>query len=228
MIATLAFCAAILAAEPAAARPVAARAMEPTRVGSEARPFHEILAEITELLRSEAATADQGEHYQIVQRMCALHREIVGDSRYASSDTLAAYRAKLWSRLRRVQADLKRELAKEEPRRGRHSTEPRAASADPESLVAAESLSESLALLGQSQGGPGYLVALGGRAGPADHGAELVDLIERTINPAFWDTVGGPGSIYYYAPLHCLVVRATSEVHAKIGATVEGLRAAGK
>lgn len=223
MIVTLAFCAAVLAAEPAVARPA-----DTASVGSDSRPFHEIHAEITDLLRSEAAAANPGEQYRFVRRMCALHGEIVGDPRYAASDTLAAYRAKLWSRLRRVQADLKRELAQDEPRRSRQPAGAAAASADPQSLIAAESLSESLALLGESQGGPGFLVALGGRAGPADHGAELVDLIERTINPAFWDTVGGPGSIYYYAPLHCLVVRATSEVHAKIGATVEGLRGAGR
>jgi hypothetical protein len=223
MIATLALCAAVLAADPAAVG--SAGSGSP---GSDARPFHEIHAEITELLRREAAAAEAGEQYRIVRRMCALHGEIVSDSRYTASDTLASYRAKLWSRLRRVQTDLKRELAKDEPRRARQQVEPAAASIDPQSLVAAESLSESLALLGESQGGPGYLVALGGRAVPADHGPELVDLIERTINPAFWDTNGGPGSIYYYAPLHCLVVRATSEVHAKLGATVEGLRAAGR
>jgi hypothetical protein len=223
MIATLALCAVVLAAEPAAVG-----STSPASPGSDARPFHQIHAEITELLRSEAAAAEAGEHYRIVRRMCALHGEIVSDPRYSMSDTLAAYRTKLWSRLRRVQTDLKRELAKEEPQKSRQQAEPAAASANPLSLVAAESLSESLALLGEAQGGPGFLVALGGRAGPADHGPELVDLIERTINPAFWDTNGGPGSIYYYAPLHCLVVRATSEVHAKLGATVEGLRAAGR
>jgi hypothetical protein len=226
MIATLALCAVVLAAEPAAVGSTG-----PASPGSDARPFHEIHAEITELLRSEAAAAEAaeaGEHFRILRRMCALHGEIVSDPRYSMSDTLAAYRTKLWSRLRRVQTDLKRELAKDEPRKSRQQGEPIAASANPLSLVAAESLSESLALLGEAQGGPGFLVALGGRAGPADHGPELVDLIERTINPAFWDTNGGPGSIYYYAPLHCLVVRATSEVHAKLGATVEGLRAAGR
>jgi hypothetical protein len=55
----------------------------------------------------------------------------------------------------------------------------------------------------------------------------LVDLIERTINPAFWDVVGGPGTIFYYAPLQCLVVRATTEVHENLGGFVGNVRAVG-
>jgi hypothetical protein len=55
-----------------------------------------------------------------------------------------------------------------------------------------------------------------------------VALIERTINPNFWEVVGGPGSIVYYAPLQCLVVRATAEVHENIGGSVGDVRAAGR
>ena len=53
------------------------------------------------------------------------------------------------------------------------------------------------------------------------------DLIERTINPAFWDVNGGPGTIVYYAPLQCLVVRATAEVHGDVGRVVGDLRKVG-
>jgi hypothetical protein len=100
-------------------------------------------------------------------------------------------------------------------------------SADPATVVAADSLASSLALLDQIQGGPGYLLAHGGGPIPADNGRDLVELIERTINPAFWDVVGGPGTIVYYAPLQCLVVRATAETHGKIGGVLGDLRAAG-
>jgi len=55
----------------------------------------------------------------------------------------------------------------------------------------------------------------------------LVNLIERTIAPDKWDTVGGPFSIMYYAPLKVLVVRATDEVHHRVGDALGGLRAAG-
>jgi hypothetical protein len=69
--------------------------------------------------------------------------------------------------------------------------------------------------------------ARGGRAGPPDWGAALVSLIERTIAPDFWDVHGGPGTIVYYRPLHALVVRATDDVHGRVGRVLTDLRAAG-
>jgi hypothetical protein len=60
-----------------------------------------------------------------------------------------------------------------------------------------------------------------------DWGPALVNLIERTIAPEKWGTVGGPFSIMYFAPLRVLVVRATAEVHNDVGRVVGGLRAAG-
>jgi hypothetical protein len=71
-------------------------------------------------------------------------------------------------------------------------------------------------------------MAFGGAAVPPDFGPDLVALIERTINPSFWDVAGGPGTVIYYRPLHCIVVRATSEVHGQIGGLVGDLRAAGR
>jgi virulence-associated protein VapD len=210
------FCLATFAAEPAAAT-------------GELRPFHAIQSEISDLLKREAqAGKDIAKRAAVVRRMCDLHSELVADERYAESETLQEYRVRLWSRLRRVQTDLKQQLAKTSAKTGEKSVAVnQEQGSDPEAVLAAESLAATLDLLDQSQGGPGYLIAFGGRAGPADHGAELVDLIERTINPAFWDTNGGPGSIYYYAPLRCLVVRATSEMHGRVGGVLGGLRAAG-
>lgn len=193
------------------------------------RPFHAIQAEISNLLKREAQAKSEAARAAIVRRMCQLHGEIVADTRYADSDTLQEYRGRLWGRLRRVQAGLAQQLARSANQDDQEAAADQArADADPAAVAAADSLAASLALLDQAQGGPGYWMALGGRAGPADHGAELVDLIERTINPAFWDTNGGPGSIVYYAPLKCLVVRATSEMHSNVGGLVGGLRAAGR
>ena len=98
--------------------------------------------------------------------------------------------------------------------------------ADAAALAASDSLAASLLLMDASLGAPSTLLARGGRAGPADHGQELVDLIERTINPNFWDTNGGPGTIVYYAPLQCIVVRASGTIHERIGGAIGGLRAA--
>ncbi len=201
-----------------------------TPAKAEPRPFHAIQGEISDLLKREAQAKEPSARAAVLQRMCDLHGEILRDERYATSDTLADYRIRLWSRLRRVQADLKRQLARAGEKEGQSTADNAAslAAADEVSLAAADSLATSLSMLDQSQGGPGYLLGFGGRAVPPDFGQDLVDLIEQTINPAFWDVNGGPGTIVYYAPLRCIVVRATSEVHGNVGGLIGGLRAAGK
>ena len=213
---------AALAADPADSSAGASSAAK------EPRPFHAIQAEISDLLKREAHAKDVIAQAPVVRRMCELHSEIVADSRLAESETLQKYRVQLWSRLRRVQADLKKQLAKSAGVAPADKDDQQAVLSDAASLAAADSLAASLSLLDASQGGPGYLLGFGGRAGPPDHGQELVDLIERTINPAFWDTNGGPGTIVYYAPLRCIVVRATSEMHGNVGGLLGGLRDAGR
>ena len=161
--------------------------------------------------------------------MCELHGEILRDApchqRYAErvSDPL-------WSRLRRVQADLKQQIARSAEKGDKQSAEDYAtlASADAASVAAADSLAESLAMLDQSQGGPGYLFGFGGRAGPPILARIWSISSSRRSTRPFGDTNGGPGTIVYYAPLRCIVVRATSEVHGNVGGLVGGLRAAGK
>ncbi len=51
---------------------------------------------------------------------------------------------------------------------------------------------------------------------PWDNGADLVALIEKTIDPQFWRSNGGPGTIHYYAPSGVLVIRASQEVHDRV------------
>jgi hypothetical protein len=86
--------------------------------------------------------------------------------------------------------------------------------------LAGSTLGGPAAVFGQANAGPG---AMGGGAGPFDYGPSLVDLIQRTIVPDFWDVNGGPGTIVYYRPLMCLVVRATSDVHHRLGGTLDAL-----
>jgi len=188
------------------------------------RGFHEFHQQIAELLKRESQTREQPARAAAVRAMCALHAEIVHDSRYSNSDVLKEYRGRLWSRLTKVKAELKQQLARNKSNKESLENLATLESADSSSVAAAESLATSLSLLDQIQSGPGQLMALGGAPGAPDWGPDLVALIERTINPSFWDTAGGPGSIYYYRPLLCLVVRATAEVHEQIGGVIGGLR----
>lgn len=188
------------------------------------RPLHEVQQQLSQLLKQESETSKgqarnvQARNVQarakVVREMCALHAQIVSDPRFTTSDALKQYRGQLWSRLTKVKGALVREF-------GRAESLP---AADEVSLAMSASLGDSLAILEQTQGGPGQWAALGGGAVAADWGPDLVELIERTINPAFWDVAGGPGTIVYYGPLQCLVVRATSEVHGQVGGLVGELR----
>lgn len=196
----------------------------PMQATASDRAFHEFHQQITELLKRESQTKDQSARAAAVRAICALHGEIVHDSRYSNSDVLKEYRGRLWSRLTKVKAELKQQLARNKSNKESLDNLATLESADSASVAAAESLATSLSLLDQIQSGPGPLLAFGGAPGAPDWGPDLVALIERTINPSFWDTVGGPGSIYYYRPLLCLVVRATAEVHEQIGGVIGGLR----
>jgi hypothetical protein len=189
--------------------------------------FHQFQGQISELLKREAQAQDQAVRAAAIREMCGLHQQIVGDERYATSDKLKEYRARLWSRLTKIKAELKQQLARDAKERQALDDVAVLERADAASLAAADSLMATLALADQAQGGPGYLLGYGGGA-VADNGRALVELIERTINPAFWDVNGGPGSIVYYAPLQCLVVRATGEIHGNVGGLIGGLRDAGR
>jgi hypothetical protein len=191
-------------------------------------PYYALQAELSQLLKREAQAQSPAERARAVAALCDLHQRLVRDPRYAKSDTLKEYRARLWSRLSRIKLELKQRLARD--RTNREALEDLAAleQADLASVAAADAVAASLSLLDQAQGGPGALLSYGGAAVPGDYGPELVDLIERTINPSFWDVAGGPGTIVYYRPLQCLVVRATAEVHGQVGGVLGELRAAGK
>jgi hypothetical protein len=186
------------------------------------RPFHEIQNELSDLLKREALTKDATERAALIRRMCALHHEILKDPRHEYAEAMKGYRVQVWARLKRIQADLKNQIAREQKVKAPQ------VGTDPELLAASDSLAASMNLIDQTLVGPSALLARGGRAQVDINGRALVDLIEQTINPDFWDTNGGPGSIRYFAPLQCLVVTATAEVHGNVGGVLGGLRDAGR
>jgi len=188
------------------------------------RGFHEFQQAISQLLKRESQAKDRAARAAAVQAMCELHAQIVHDPRYSTSDVLKEYRSRLWSRLTKIKVELKQQLARSKEFKQSLENVAVLEAADSLSVAAADSLAASLSLLTESQAGPGGLLALGGGPGPVDWGPDLVDLIERTINPSFWDVVGGPGTIIYYRPLQCLVVSATAEVHGNVGGLIGGLR----
>ena len=61
-----------------------------------------------------------------------------------------------------------------------------------------------------------------------DAGQDMVELIQKTISPSSWDVNGGPGSIMYWRPGNCLVVRQTQEIHEAMGGLIDQLGRAGR
>jgi hypothetical protein len=51
----------------------------------------------------------------------------------------------------------------------------------------------------------------------ARNAAMLIDLIKHTIEPASWDSAGGPGTVVYDAARRALVIRQTAEFHGVLG-----------
>ena len=198
----------------------------PAAAEAKLRPYHEYDKAIDEALRSEVRAANQHERAEALRRITGLYRELLRDPRLENSDTLKGFKATLWSRLNRVKSDLKRQLEREAKLAKRAEREPETQAAQ----QAARSLSDQLSMMNYTMGGPGYVLsqtsgAWGGGM-VEDHGQELVDLIEHTIRPDFWETAGGPGSIFYFKPLMAIVVRATDEVHGSVSGLVDGLRRA--
>ena len=65
----------------------------------------------------------------------------------------------------------------------------------------------------------------GGRGGAGgDNAWLLIDLIERIVDPDFWESQGGPGSVQYFAMRRVLVVRATTDVHEQLRDLLIALR----
>ena len=200
------------------------------------RKFHEINADLRALFRRESQATSDADRATAIYEMTELYQEIRRDPRLDLSDTLTTYKAKLWSRLTRIKADINKHISRAARQQGKVKPQLPGLSDLSEreqghASLAAASTSGHLGMAGSALGGPASVFnqgsARGGRAIP-DYGPSLVALIERTIAPEFWDTHGGPGSIVYYQPLMCLVVRATTEVHHAIGGATGALRAAGR
>jgi len=195
-------------------------------------PKHiEYSRQISAAIKAEATAKTDADRIEAVRKMARLYTDLKRDPRLPESEKLREYKARLWGRLTFVKKRWEREISRLERELG---AKPTANNVDQEAIVSAKSISDGLDLVAATMGGPAAILASGvetqahhdalGGAARLDFGRELVDLIESTIAPDFWDVNGGPGTIVYYAPLHALVVRATGEVHDEIGGVISDLR----
>jgi hypothetical protein len=189
------------------------------------RRYHEIERDMSEALRSEARSPTPAARAVAVRKMCELYQELIADPRLETSDVLKSYKAKLWTRMTRIQRELEQHVARQSRASpGRLPSEAESQTMRGTAAGPAGSPSDYI------PGGPGYVLANRGAYGGGavnDHAQELIDLIQRTISPNSWDVNGGAGSMFYYRPVMGLVVRTTAEVHGDVAGVLEALRRAG-
>lgn len=180
---------------------------------------------VSAALRAEAISRREGDNTPEVLHLVDTYRWLASDPRRGESPTIERLGLKVKARLGQV----RRHVRRHSDGRGEKIAEKNAPIAVPRVAAPPD------VVLAQQLGGAAGGGAAGGIAGnppqpnrPADYGADLVDLIERTIMPDIWDTSGGPASIRYYQPWHALVVSAPASVHYEVGGALENLRNAGQ
>lgn len=218
---TLLFVVLITAAPPSAAVPAtsdtAVRTASTSAGGAPqqaARPAgrsaKELRDDVHKTLRT-AAVQSGAEREAAIRRLTSLYGELKHDTQVPMDERLVLART-VRGRLIKVKDQLTRAA------RGSATVSKSSPAASSQSTASQSMSANSSASASSSAQG-----RLGG-ATADDAGQELVDLIERTIAPDTWDTVGGEGSIRYYSTWHALVVRQTDEVHDLVRGVVDGLR----
>ena len=177
----------------------------------------EIDRDISAALKKEATAKSLKERGKAVEQLCTLHHEITSDDRFTTLEQMQSLRAKIWGRLTKVKTELKRQLAKD----GQPQLDDVQAEA---AQYASSNLAGAMSLADFAIGSPSSYFGHGGASQTDVNAQQLIELIQRTISPDFWDVAGGPGAIFYYPQLQVLVIRATAEVHDDVGGLVGGLR----
>jgi hypothetical protein len=178
----------------------------------------ELRHETRELLKQEAAVDELSmRHESAVTSLCDLYVILRSDRRFATSSMLRGDAAKVRRRLIRIATRREHRLEREEI-------------AKPAGLSSRvdQAIEESLAAQRDDTGATGepHDPINNGFAGAPLGGNpwQLVELIQRVIDPDLWDVQGGTGTFQYFAMRRVLVVRATTDTHEKIRELLTALR----
>ena len=182
------------------------------------RSFISYDKDISAFLRNEANAATEFEHAAAIRDLCTLAIEIRYDRRFERSVRMQGLMKKIRSRLDRIAKKEAKRINRE-----RSDFDLLAQEVSVEDSID-DALSNNLELSGFASGGP---LAFFSQTYGANGGGiiranadDLIRLIQSTISPSFWDVNGGVGSIHFYAPLNALVIRATEDIHYRIGGSI--------
>ena len=170
-------------------------------------------------LKAEAVSRKSDKHAKAVVELCDFYAQLHSDTRYTQSETLRGLAARVRRRLLDVEEDIRLQMKRDRIVR----PEDMSAKLEAVDRYIAQQRSDSV-------GGLTYEVdkaedAKGGfgPGGIPDNGWMLVELIERTVDPNFWSSQGGPGVAVYYPLQRALVLRATTRVHEDVQALLQAL-----
>ena len=182
-------------------------ATEDTDHETEWTPLTTLRHQTSETLRAEALAREGSRQDDAIAALCDLYVLLRRDERYSQSEMLQQDASKIRRRLLTIATRREAKLKREKTPR------PSSLSADVDSAI-----QKALKAEPSKQGILGKLAFQGGAqaAGGFDNGWQLVELIQRVVEPDFWDAAGGPGTVHYFAMRRVLVVRATSDVHEQI------------
>ena len=178
---------------------------------------------------------DEQTQRNAVFNLCALHHELVNDSRFSTNSQVQSFRVVVANRLKGFSKQLTKEFKKQESATSSRARKSQAKIRNEKSVPESEEDSQTQAdatggeedqavfqsalqsynLLTQLSGGPTQVFDYaGGRMGaPQDNGQQLVDLIQNTIDPASWRDNGGNAAIHYYQPGRVLVINGSQRIH---------------
>ncbi len=185
----------------------------------------------SDLLRNEATASSASERVNAIVALCDMYVAIRMHPSYEQSESLrsegAQVRRRLISASRKVTEQLERDGVAKPAGLANRVDQALAKNAQVESLATVSAISNSdaqqkISAVTKNTTGPGEGIGGGGPGAAAESWA-LVELIQRTIRPDFWDVTGGPGTIQYFAMRRVLVVRATTQVHEELAALLRSL-----
>jgi hypothetical protein len=182
------------------------------------RSLNVIQNDVRSAMRAEALSRRQGPNVDEVVRLIELYRELAAHPKRDTSAVAKELGLKLRSRLGDIRDEIERRTG--DRRRAVKKTAVVPAVVTPQTQVLAQQLAPGAAP-GQGVQVPVVQPVV---AQAIDYGPQLVELIQATISPGTWDVNGGPGSIFYYAPLRVLVVSAPDGVQEQIGGVLGQMR----
>ena len=178
----------------------------------------------SDMLRAEAVATSAVDKTDAIVDLCDVYVAIRMHPSYEQSDVLRSEGAQVRRRLITANRKLTDQLERD------HISKPVSLSSRVDAVLESESRNRSNASNSAASSDTEARNVVAGGAGPggagpggADESWALVELIQRTIRPDFWEVTGGPGSMRYFAIRRVLVVRATTQVHEELATLLRSL-----